>query len=143
VLGTITRALLLALLLACGWCMAEQPAYQAFASEPGQATIIITRLGGLLYAGVPASVDINGSRVADLGPGQFYSGAVRPGQLIVTVSAGSAPGQSVYRFNVEPGKSYRFVVAPHSNNTVAGTASGSLGKAAEGGGPFEILRAGN
>lgn len=132
--GCVIMVLLVGL-AGCGTDSAPGP---VLASAPGQTSITITRSSALMYAGAPASVDVNGERVANLVVGQSYTGAVRPGQAIVTVSAWSAPGASSLRFNVEPGKSYRFVVAPRSEGMLAGMAGGMIGQAMEGGGPFSI-----
>jgi hypothetical protein len=129
------------LLMLCGvlaGCATDASPQAALAMAPGQAGITISRSNGLLYMGVPASVDVNGERVTSLAVGQSYSGAVRPGPAVLTVSAWSSPGQSSYRFTVEPGKSYRFIVSPRTNNIVAGAAFGLIGQSAEGGGPFSV-----
>lgn len=89
----------------------------------------------------PASVDMNGARIADLGVGQSYSGPIQPGMATLTVSAWSSPGQSSFRFNAEPGKSYRFVVGPRGESMAAGMAGGLIGQGMEGGGPFQIAPA--
>jgi hypothetical protein len=125
-------------LLLCAGCATDNPAPQAFAPAPGQASITIIRSSSLMYMGAPASVDVNGARVANLNVGQSYTGAVSPGPTAITVSAWSSPGASSFRFNVEPGKSYRFVVGPRSENTVSGMLGGAIGQSAEGGGPFQV-----
>lgn len=94
-----------------------------------------------MYAGAPASVDLNGSRVASLGVGQSYTGPVQPGMVVLTVSAWSAPGQSTFRFNVEAGKSYRLIISPRGQGMLAGMVGGVVGQAAEGGGPFQVTPA--
>jgi len=102
-----------------------------------------------MYLAAAASVDVNGERVANLGRGQSYTGAVVSGPAIVTVSAWSAPGQSSYRFTVEPGKSYRLLVTPRGEPLAAGVAGAAVAgpfaglatEAAEGGGPFQVAPA--
>lgn len=136
----------LALLLAVAGCTMDSVVPSAVAPPPGQASLNITRSSSLIYAAALASVDVNGARVADLGVGQSYMGVVRSGPAVLTVSAWSSPGSSSFRFTVEPGNSYRFVVTPRIENTMvgvlpaafAGPLAGMAAKAAEGGGPFQI-----
>lgn len=103
-----------------------------------QATIAVTRSGALAYFAAPATVTLNGAKIADLGVGQSYTGSVAIGPAVLTVSAWSSPGQWTLRFTAEAGKSYRFVVSPRLENTTSGMLGGMAGQAQEGGGPFKI-----
>jgi len=96
-------------------------------------SLTISRSSDLMYVGAPASIDVNGTRVADLGVGQSQAVPIKPGPVVVMASAWSAAGNSTYRFNAESGKSYRVVVTPRVENTIFG--------AIEGGGPFKVAPA--
>jgi hypothetical protein len=109
------------------------------APAAGMAAITITRSNDLMYVGAPASISVNGEKVADLGVGQSYSGSVRPGSVIVSASAWSAPGQSSTRFQAEAGKTYRLQVMPRAVHTTSGAIGGLAGQAVEGGGPFQVV----
>jgi hypothetical protein len=132
-------------LLACGGCITDQSA----SSSGPQATITISRPGGGEYTATVASVELNGSHIVNLTHGRSYTGPVSPGPAVLKVSAWSASpetpwlapfaatrnqasaGSASYRFNVEPGKSYSFVISPRE---VSPTAGGALRD-----GPFQIV----
>jgi hypothetical protein len=140
-LARIRLVLLAMLALALAGCMTDAPAPLAVSAVPGQATITISRSSSLVYAGAPATVTLNGVKIADLGVGQSYSGAVAPGPAVLTALAWSSPGASSLRVPLEAGKVYRFVVSPRPENTTAGMLGGMSAQAAEGGGPFMIAPA--
>lgn len=137
----LPHLVVIALALACAACNTDSTQIPSVAAVPGQASLTITRSSDLMYMGAPAAVDLNGARIADLSVGQSYSGNVPPGMAVLAVSAWSAPGSSSLRFNLEPGKSYRFVVTPRGAQMAAGMAGGIVGQAVEGGGPFQIAAA--
>ncbi|MGD0420566.1 MAG: hypothetical protein ABSA68_13470 [Xanthobacteraceae bacterium] len=116
----------IALLALCG-CMTEAPAPPAVSAAPGQATVTITRSRDLVAVAAPASVDVNGAKFADLALGQSYSGTVRPGPMIVTVTCWCGPGRYSVKFNAEPGKNYAFVVAPRGEQVMAQVGGGLIG----------------
>src|SRR5690606_8558257 len=97
------RAILLLAILFITGCTqtTSAPPAVSVAPAPGQAAVTITRSGSLLYAGAPASVDLNGARVASLGVGQSWSGSVPPGNAVITVSAWSSPGVASVQFQAE------------------------------------------
>ncbi|MGA7807273.1 hypothetical protein, partial [Bradyrhizobium sp.] len=109
-----------------------------------QATISIARSNDLLYLAAPASVELNGAKIASIGKGETFTGGIAPGPAVVTVSAWATPGSTSYSFVAEPGKTYRFTVAPRGANFAVGLAGGIIGmtgQAIEGGGPFQIAPA--
>jgi len=108
------------------------------ATAPGQATISITRSDELMYLAAPATVELNGAKIASIGRGESYTGGVAPGPAVLSVSAWSSPGASNQRFTAVPGKTYRFVISPRGDNFAAGMVGGFVGQAIEGGGAFEI-----
>ena len=153
----IHRSALLLMLLACGGCVTDQFGASS-AATPGQPSITISRSDDLTYRAAAASVEINGKSVATLAAGRTYTGTVPPGPAVLKVSAWSAPiglathrlpsGSTSYRFTVESGKSYSFVISPRGepaalavNQDGSGNTSSS-GEAVEGtGGAFQIATA--
>ena len=140
-MGWAFRSILLLQLAVLVGCVTDGATPSAHAIAPGQATISITRSNDLLYVAAPASVELNGAKVASLGRGETYSGGVGPGPAVITVSTWSTPGSTSYRFNVEPGKTYRFTVSPRGANFAAGMVGGLVGAAIEGGGAFQVAPA--
>ena len=153
----IYRSALLFMLLACGGCVTDQFGASSDAA-PGQASITISRSDDFTYRAAAASVEINGKSVATLAAGRTYTGTVPPGPAVLKVSAWSAPfglathrlpaGSTSYRFTVESGKSYSFVISPRGEPAALDTVhddsggAGSSGEAVEGtGGAFQIATA--
>ncbi len=151
----IYRSALLSMLLACGGCVTDQFGASSDAA-PGQPSITISRSDDLTYRAAAASVEINGKSVATLAAGRTYTGTVPPGPAVLKVSAWSAPlglathrlpaGSTSYRFTVESGKSYSFVISPRGEPAASDTAhnggGSSSGEAVEGtGGAFQIAAA--
>ena len=152
-MALVFRLILLLMLLACGGCMTDQLGPPSAAATPGQPSITITRSDDFGYRAAAASVEINGEEVAMLAAGRSYNGTLPPGPAVLKVSAWTAPigmgtnrlpsGSTSYRFNVESGKSYSFVISPRSEpaaNDIAHDAA--AGEATEGGGgAFQIAMA--
>ena len=143
------------MLLACGGCVTDQLGASSDAT-PGQPSITISRSDDLTYRAAAASVEIDGKLVATLAAGRTYTETVPPGPAVLKVSAWSAPlglathrlpaGSTSYRFTVESGKSYSFVISPRGEPAVSDTAhnggGSSSGEAVEGtGGAFQIAAA--
>lgn len=88
---------------------------RASAASPGakaKAMIVITRSEGVIFLGVPATVELNGSKIAGLWRGESFTGSIDPSQAILNVSAWSSPGSANYSFEALPGRSYRFTITP-------------------------------
>jgi hypothetical protein len=150
----IHRLILLSTLLACGGCVTDDIGPPTIASTPGQTSITITRSDDVNYRSAAANVEINGKQVTTLAAGRSYTGALPAGSVVLKVSAWTAPisvgshrlpsGSSSYRFSVESGKSYSFIISPRSEpapNDVAHDTASS-GEATEGGGgAFQIAMA--
>jgi hypothetical protein len=159
----IHRSVLLLMLLGCSGCITDQSSAPT-AATPGQPAITITRSDDLTYRAAAASVEINGKSVATLA-GRSYTGTLPPGPAVLKVSAWSAPiglanhrlpsGSTSYRFTVESGKSYSFVISPRGElaasdithdgsggSSSSSSSSSSSGEAVEGtGGAFQIAAA--
>jgi hypothetical protein len=119
----------LALLLAVAGCTTDSIAPSAVVSAPGQASLTITRSHDLVAVAAPASVDVNGAKFADLALGQSYSGTIRPGPTVLTVTCWCGPGRYNVKFNAEPGRSYSFLVSPRGEQVAAGMVGGMIGVA--------------
>jgi hypothetical protein len=154
-MNQIYRSILLLILLACSGCITDEFGSPTAASTSGQPSITVSRSDDLSYRPAAATVEINGNQVATLAAGRSYTGTVPPGPAVLKVSSWTAPisvgshrlpsGSTSYRFNVESGKSYSFVISPRNEpapNDVSHEAPGGTGEATEGGGgPFQIAMA--
>lgn len=143
------------MLLACGGCITDQLGPPTAASTPGQTSITVARSDDVGYRAAAANVEINGKQVTTLAAGRSYTGTLPLGSVVLKVSAWTAPisvgshrlpsGSTSYRFSVETGKSYSFVITPRDEpaaNNVAHDVADSAGEATEGGGgPFQIAMA--
>jgi hypothetical protein len=150
-MGLIGRSIALVMLLALGGCITDQLTPSTSAGAQGQATISISRSDDLTYGPAVASVELNGKQIATLAMGRTYTDSLSPGPAVLKVSAWTPSlgfanhrlpaGSTSYRFNVEAGKSYSFVISPRAE-PVAQNATGSVGGTGEttegGGGPFLI-----
>lgn len=140
--------LLLSALLA--GCVTDQTAQAPAAAPmsspvaPGQAALTISRTNGFYASGVSADVDANGGRVASLGRGETFSGGIKPGPVLLSVTCWSSPGRYNVRFNAEPGKRYAFEITPRDEQfgiTMIGGLAGAIADSAinsENSGSFKI-----
>lgn len=102
------------------------------ASEPiprGKARLSLTRVSGLLYSGVPASVKVNGQPVAELWAGGASSVDLAPGPTAVSVDAWSHPGSWTVELNVKAGQTYALEISPRGDSYVPGALFGVVGAA--------------
>jgi hypothetical protein len=154
----ILRFSALLLLLACGGCVTDEfmpvsfggmsvhPNNEAAQSEQGKISIVRSS-DDVSYMSAAASVEINGKEVATLAHGRSYAGHLPPGPATIKVSAwdgipGMASrlpsGSTTYKFNVEAGKSYSFIISPRReempHDVLDGTKVATEGR----GGPFQI-----
>lgn len=93
-------------------CIAAAPAAAA-----GGAKLTLTRVSGLQYAGVQATVKINGKQVAGLWSGASTTVDIAPGANVITVDASTYPGSWTQTLNVKPGARYTIEISPHSSGT--------------------------
>lgn len=154
---TISRAFALLLLLACGGCVTDELMPVSFGgasaagngsaqSEQGKISIVRSS-DDLSYMSAAASVELNGKEVATLALGRSYSGPVPPGPATIKVSAWNGvpgmakrlpSGSTTYKFNVEAGKSYRFVISPRREELPHDLLDGTKVATEGSGGPFQI-----
>jgi len=142
------------MLLACSGCITDQFAASPSATTQGEGTLTISRSDDLTYGSAAASVELNGKQIATLAMGRTYSGSVPAGPAILKVSAWTAPsgmaahrlpqGSMTYRFNIEAGKSYSFVISPRVEQQPAeagGNNNANNAEATEGGGGAFVIAA--
>lgn len=92
--STFTVAMTALALGACaGGPSAEETAAMATAPIPSdKARVMIERKGSLLYAAAPATIELNGQKVASVGPGGSAVFDVPSGANVIAASAWSYPG---------------------------------------------------
>ena len=120
---------------------APAPAAQAQSATPkpsgpapsGQTRLTLTRVEALLYAGAPATVKVNGAKVADLWAGKSETVDIPLGNNTVTVEAWSYPGTWTVNLDAKKGKAYAIEVSPRGDS-YGPSLFGPLGAAAEGAG---------
>ena len=123
--------LLLSALLA--GCVTDQAAQAPSAAPiaPGQAALTLSRTNGFYASGVSADINANGVRIASLGRGETFSGGIKPGPVVLSVTSWSGPGQYVVRFNAEPGKRYAFEISPRDEQFGIAVIGGMVGVIAD------------
>lgn len=99
----------------------------------GQTRLTLTRVEGILYAGAPATVKVNGQKVAELWAGKSETVDIPLGNNVVTVEAWSYPGTWTVNLDAKKGKAYAVEVSPRSDS-YGPSLFGPLGAAAEGAG---------
>ncbi len=112
----MTAVVLLTLILtAAGLVLSCASAGPSLAA--GGAKLTLTRVSGLQYAGVPATVKINGKEVASLWSGSSSTVDLTPGANVITVDASTYPGSWTHTLNAKPGARYTIEISPHSSGT--------------------------
>src|SRR5258708_5923137 len=121
-------------LLMAVWCAgcAAQPAAPIVASvAPGQARISITRVDEGPSWSTAAKIEVNGSHVGDLAPGQTYTGGVAPGPISLTAKAAVDIGFYTVKFNAVAGKTYAFQGSKRTEPVLANVLGRVVGVALE------------
>jgi len=106
-------------------CIGVEPSVAA-----GGAKLTLTRVSGLQYAGVPATVNVNGQKVASLWGGTSATVDLAPGANTITVDAWSYPGSWTHILNVKPGARYTIEISPR-DGSAATAMLGPVGAAIE------------
>jgi hypothetical protein len=138
---------LLVIAACCAGCASQPVAPVVAAVAPGQAKVSITRVDEGPSWSAAAQIDINGTHVVELAPGQTYTGGVPPGPVSMTASASMDIGHYTVHFNAAAGRSYAFQISKRGAHIAAGVLGGLSGlvidAAANGetSGPFEITEA--
>jgi len=115
----------------------------AFAAEAaprhGTAKYVITRTKEVLYVGGAAVITVNGESAGLLWVGQTTTGTLPAGPTEITASSWLRDGKSSVKFTAQPGRTYRFTVAPRGEHFVVGMVAGVVGTLIEGNGAFSIV----
>ncbi len=138
---------ILALSIVLSGCATTQPAGvqapSALVVPQGKAKLTITMNDDMSLMQVPARVDLNGNRVAELRQGESYSAAIEPGKVILATYAWFTPGTFVSHFELEANREYHFEIAPRAAHLEAPSFLGAKGTVRDGsvdvnGGPYAI-----
>jgi hypothetical protein len=97
----------------------------------GKGRLVLSRPGGILYAGSAATVKVNGSKVADLYGGNSLPVDVAPGKVTITVDAWNYPGSWTEQLSVAAGSTYDIEVAPREDSVGTAVVFGAIGGAIE------------
>ena len=118
--------------ICCAGC-ASQPAPSIVAAvAPGQAKITIKRTDTpACIANCSVQIDANGNHLAELAPGQSFTGGVPAGTITLLAWQSLDIGQYKLEFKAAPGKTYVFEVSPRIEHRVAGIVFGLSGLFAE------------
>lgn len=111
--------------LTTGALPAQQATQQALAA--GQAQLALSRVGGVLYAGAPATIKVNGQQVAELWAGNSSSVVVPAGPIRISVEAWSYPGAWALDLTAQEGQVYAIEIAPREDSVLAGSLLGPIG----------------
>jgi hypothetical protein len=103
-------------------------AHLATAPVPAdKARLTITRIDEFFAMAVPASIDINGKRAADVGVGASTTIDIAPGANVISVSGWSYPGAYSLTLDAKPGQRYAVEVSIRSGSMLPGLALGPVG----------------
>jgi len=107
------------------------------------ATLTVTRSNALFSLLAPVTIDLDGSKIANLGIGESYTVTIPSGAMVLGASVWSSPGRYSVKFTAEAGKHYSFLVSPRGEQLAAGMVGGMVGVAIdtavnENSGPFKI-----
>jgi len=146
----LTAAGAVAMLLAACGATGSGPETAALAASPipaGKARVTIARESSLLYAGAPATITLNGAKVADITSGGKAIIDVPAGANVLAASAWSYPGEYKVKLDAVAGQSYGLVVTPRSASLGPGALLGPIGgmidaASNENAGAFEMRVAG-
>jgi len=93
----------------------------------GHARLKVTRINTILYAGAPATLNLNGKKIADLWAGKTTFVDVPASKNVLSASAWSYPGTFKVGFDTTAGQTYAVEVAPRMALFGPGTLLGPLG----------------
>jgi hypothetical protein len=86
----------------------------------GKARLTLTRVSGMLYSGVQASVKINGQQVAGLWAGSSSTVDIAPGANVISVDGWSYPGSWTVDLSAKAGQSYAIEISPRGDSFAFG-----------------------
>lgn len=94
---------------------------------PDKARLTIVRSEELLYMAVPATIEINGKKAADLANGASTIIDIAPGDNVISASAWSYPGTFSVKLAAKPGQRYAVKVEPRTESYLTGATFGIVG----------------
>jgi hypothetical protein len=94
---------------------------------PNKARLTITRTEEVLAMAVPATIEINGKKAADLGNGASTIIDIAPGANVISVSHWSWPGTFSVKLAAKPGQRYAVEVSTRSASLLPGVMLGPVG----------------
>jgi hypothetical protein len=116
--GCFSVLAIAAMLAGCSSSMsAEETA--ALAKSPlvaGKARVTITRPSAVMYVGVPATITLDGQKVADVASGGSAVVDVPAGAHVLAAHAWSYPGEYSVRLKAIAGQTYALEVAPRGDS---------------------------
>ena len=133
----------LLLLSGCGTTGSETASLTATPIPAGKARVTIQRSSSILYAGAPATITLNGAKVADIATGGQAVIDVPAGANTIAASAWSYPGEYKVKLDAKPGARYALAVEPRGDSVGPGILLGPIGGAIdaasnENAGAFEL-----
>lgn len=94
-----------------------------------KARLTITRTSDILYMGVPATIKVNGKKVASLALGASTIVDIAPGSNVISADAWSYPGTFSVKLEAKAGQRYALEVAPRGDSFLPGALLGPFGGA--------------
>ena len=113
----------------CGTTGTETASLARTPIPADKARVTLVRPSTIIYAGVPATVTVNGKQVANLATGGQTVFDIAPGQNVIAASAWSYPGTFSIKLNAKPGATYALKVEPRTDSFVPGMLFGVIGGA--------------
>ena len=126
----LVAALATATLAGCGGGSDLQTASIAAGPlAPGKARVTITRPSSIVYAAAPATITLNGQKVADIAVGSSAVVDVPAGANVLAASAWSYPGSFSVKLDAKAGATYALSVEPRGDSLLPGALLGPIGGA--------------
>ncbi len=95
----------------------------------GKARVTINRPSTIVYAAAPATITLNGQKVADIAVGSSAVIDVPAGANVLAASAWSYPGSFSIKLNAKSGANYALTVEPRGDSLLPGALLGPIGGA--------------
>lgn len=97
----------------------------------GKSRLVLSRPSGMLYMAVPASVKVNGNKVADLYGGNSHTLDIAPGKVSIMVDSWNYPGSWTDELAAAAGVTYEIEVGPREDGVGTAVMFGAIGGAIE------------
>lgn len=100
---------------------------QVAAPLPGNAQLLLTRSASVVHAATTVVVRVDGTKVAELVPGQTSTVPVSPRRLMLEVDARSFSGTARMEIEPNPGETIAVEVAPREGSLRTAVLFGAIG----------------